>query len=260
MPNLVALAYERGAAKHHGGPPTDRIPQPPAKLAPQPAPQPPRDPGLLLTRSDFEVHLADSVFMRRQAASLVARMYESRGYRFEIGDELPTGPRQLTFVVRGDGAPLGTLTLRFDSERGLFADQHYGPEIDACRTRGGSPCELVWFAFDPGHSSKELLASLFHLVYIYARLLSRATDMFIEVNPRHAGFYRRAMGFRQVGPERTCDRVGAPAVLLCLDLAHADRQIDQFAGRLDAADRTLYPYFLSAVDRENLFKRILDHS
>lgn len=224
-------------------------------------PQPPSplrgNDSLLLTRPDFEVHLADSLFMRRQAAALVARMYDSRGYRFEVGDELPTGARQLTFLVRGEAGALGTLTLRFDSEHGLFADEHYRAELDACRARGGNPCELVWFAFDPGSGSKELLAGLFHLVYIYARLLSRATDMFIEVNPRHAGFYRRALGFAKVGPERTCARVDAPAVLLCLDLAHADRQIAHFAGRLDSAERTLYPYFLSAVEREDLFRRIL---
>jgi hypothetical protein len=233
-------------------PTTHRSPQPGSTL--------PETDRFLLAHPDFDVHLADTVFARRQAAALVARMYETRGYLWELGEELPTGPRQLTFVVRGERGALGTLTLRFDSDRGLLADELYRSEIDACRGRGGSACELVWFAFHPGQGSKELLAHLFHLVYIYARLLSRATDMFIEVNPRHAGFYRRALGFRQVGPERTCSRVGAPAVLLCLDLAHADREIARFAGGRERSGRTLYPYFLSAVEREALFKRILEHA
>jgi hypothetical protein len=269
----VKPRFGNGSA-HRGGPPVSRVAGRAADARTASAPDGRADPGmprtpqlpaaplaadrLLLTHPEFEVHLADTVFARRQAAALVARMYETRGYRWELGEELPSAPHQLTFVVRGEGGPVGTLTLRFDSELGLMADEHFGAEIDACRTRGGRACELVWFAFHPGEGSKALLANLFHLVYIYARMLSRATDMFIEVNPRHAGFYHRALGFRQVGAERTCQRVGAPAVLLCLDLAHADRQIARFAGRTDTAERTLYPYFLSALEHEALFRRILE--
>jgi hypothetical protein len=44
------------------------------------------------------------------------------------------------------------------------------------------------------------------------------TDMFIEVNPRHVPFYRRAFGFRVAAPERTCPRVLAPSVLLRLEV------------------------------------------
>ena len=262
MPLLLPFRPDHGTSDRRGPNSADRYPVRRDHRSPPPAPAcpPSADEGFLLARPDFEVHLADSLFARRQAAALVARMYATRGYDWEHGDELPRGARQVTFLVRGDRGPQGTLTLRFDSGQGLLADELYRTELDACRARGGIACELVWFAFDPGSGSKELLASLFHLVYIYARLLSRASDMFIEVNPRHAGFYRRSLGFCQVGPERTCNRVGAPAVLLRLDLAHADRQIARFAGRLDSSERTLYPYFLSSVEREDLFRRILERA
>ena len=213
--------------------------------------------SVLITRPDFNVRLADSADVRRHAASLIRRMYATRGYRFDA-NELPASPHQVTFMVHGESEAIGTLTLRFDSADGLLAAQLYGPELEACRGRHELACELAWFAFDPQQGTKELLASLFHVVYIYARLLRRATQMFIEVNPRHAGFYRRALGFRVVGPERVCQRVGAPAVFLCLDLAYADQQIERFGGRGEPIGRTLYPYCLSAIERENLYQRIVE--
>ena len=45
------------------------------------------------------------------------------------------------------------------------------------------------------------------------------TDVFIEVNPRHAGFYRHAFGFCVAAEERPCARVHAPSVLLRLEVA-----------------------------------------
>jgi hypothetical protein len=44
-------------------------------------------------------------------------------------------------------------------------------------------------------------------------------DVFIEVNPRHAGLYRHAFGFCVAAEERSCARVHAPSVLLRLEVA-----------------------------------------
>ena len=51
------------------------------------------------------------------------------------------------------------------------------------------------------------------------------TDVFIEVNPRHVAFYSRALGFVVLGDERICARVGAPSVLLHLDVEILDEQL-----------------------------------
>jgi hypothetical protein len=48
------------------------------------------------------------------------------------------------------------------------------------------------------------------------------TDVVVEVNPRHVGFYRRAFGFQPMSDVRTCERVNAPAVLLRLDVAELE--------------------------------------
>ena len=54
------------------------------------------------------------------------------------------------------------------------------------------------------------------------RVSLEATDVVIEVNPRHVRYYQRAFGFRAFGAERRCERVGAPARLLHLNLVAAD--------------------------------------
>ena len=73
---------------------------------------------------------------------------------------------------------------------------------------------------------------MFHIAYMYARRLHRCTDILIEVNPRHVRFYRSMLGFEVLGPERTCPRVNAPAVLLRLRLDHAQEQLAREAYRL----------------------------
>jgi hypothetical protein len=51
------------------------------------------------------------------------------------------------------------------------------------------------------------------------------TDAVVEVNPRHAGFYQRAFGFKSCSDVRTCERVNAPAVLLRLDVAELEERM-----------------------------------
>ena len=53
-----------------------------------------------------------------------------------------------------------------------------------------------------------------------------ASDAVIEVNPRHARYYQRTLGFRQIGELRQCQRVEAPAVLL-------HRRLDDLATATD---------------------------
>jgi hypothetical protein len=117
---------------------------------------------------------------------------------------------------------------------------------------GRKLCEVSRLAVDPQYGSKEVLASLFHLAYIYLRIIHKATDVLVEVNPRHAGFYRRMLGFCQVGEVHTCPRVNAPAVLLHLELAYMDTQIAKHAGFRDTTERSLYPYFFASCDSSSL--------
>jgi hypothetical protein len=71
-------------------------------------------------------------------------------------------------------------------------------------------------------------------------------------------FYEHMLGFTACGREKLDLRVGAPAILLRLDLAFAERQIGEMGGRPDMARtrRSLYPYFF-APDEEMAIERRL---
>ena len=71
---------------------------------------------------------------------------------------------------------------------------------------------------EEGVDWKSVLDALLQATYLVARVVHCMTDIFIEVNPRHVRFYQRVFGFTSITMERRCVRVGAPSVLLQLDL------------------------------------------
>ncbi len=210
----------------------------------------------VLARGGYRVRLADSPGQRNKASVLIKSMYSWRGYATDALDLPHHSPNCITLEASAEQQLFGTLTLGFDSDDGLLADSLYRPEIDGLRNKGLKVCEITKLAFDPKHSSKEALASLFHLAYIYARDIYNATDLLIEVNPRHASFYQRRLGFKQIGEIRTCPRVGAPAVLLHVALEYGAKQISKHAGSRDKNEKSLYPYFFSESEVRGLTHRI----
>jgi len=197
----------------------------------------------VLEHGNYSVRVVKSPLQLRKASMLIERMYSWRGYHTETAAALERNPNRIMLEASGGSYLFGTLTLGIDSEEGLLADALYESEINAFRRVGHRVCELSRFAVDPQYSSKQMLASLFQLAYLYARFDYGVTDAFIEVNPRHAAFYKRMLGFCQMGKTRTCPRVNAPAVLLHLDLDYMEAQIEQHSGSHDSTERSLYPYF-----------------
>lgn len=211
---------------------------------------------ILLQHRDFQVRLASTSGRRSKSAMLVKRMYSWRGYK--NASDADTGPiaNQVTLqACRGD-VVFGTLSMCFDSDAGLSADALYRPEIDTYRKAGARVCEITRLAIDPEHGSKEVLGALFHLAYIFGGVFQGATDVFIEVNPRHVVFYKRMLNFKQAGSCRICERVNAPAVLLHLEATYVARQIALHGGRQNSAKKSLYSYFFSPQEAEGLTRRI----
>lgn len=219
-------------------------------------PEPEKAQECVLERGGYRVRLADSSGQRNRASMLIERRYSWRGYHTETVAALPHNPNRITLEASSGEQLFGTLTLGLDSEEGLLADTLYQKEVNIFRTMGRKLCELSKFAVDPQYGSKAVLASLFHLAYIYARILHKATDAFIEVNPHHAGFYERRLGFRQIAGMRTCPRVNAPAVPLHIELSYMHGQISRHGGSRDTKERSLYPYFFSTHEEEGLASRI----
>jgi len=212
-------------------------------------------PGEYLSRLGTIETKTCKIRLSRKGQGLLARMYASRGYKMQA--TLTHDFDLSSLVVQIDGQPAGTISVRLDD--GHLAAQEQFPEfIGDLRERGARICEIGKLAMDPGVRSKQVLGAIFHIAFIVAFRARRATDIVIEVNPRHAPFYLRMLRFDPVGTARLCQRVGAPAVLLHMDGTKGRRLIDQFGGRpgLSAQERSFYPYFFHPDDEEGLLRRL----
>jgi hypothetical protein len=209
-----------------------------------------------IRKQEFKVRLATNDDRRKSASLLIEKMYSWRGYDADV---LRQDPNKVTLVAYQDDKVVGTLTLGLDSNGGMVVDELYKREADQLRAEGRKPCDITRLAIDQDIKSKSVLAALFHLSFIYGRNIHHATDFLIEVNPRHVLFYQRMLGFEPYGEEKVCPRVNAPAVLLRLDLQHADEQILRYGGMGAAATgvKSIYPYFFSREDEVGITQRLL---
>lgn len=206
--------------------------------------------------SRIAIRLADTQGRRSQASYLIQKMYGWRGYSHT---PMPDDPNRLTLVASTVEKAVATITVGFDSRAGLSVASLYPDEIAKLRAAGGRLCEFTRFAVDRSANSLELLAMVFHVVFLFAHRRFKATHLLAEVNPRHVRFYSRMLDFEAHGPERMCPRVGAPAVLLMLPVDRGAQNIANYAGRRDLIQsmRSLYPYFFSPQEEQALLERLL---
>ena len=203
----------------------------------------------------FKIRVAKLSGRRREAGTLVERRYSGRGYTIPT---LGQDPQLSTFIAYDEGALVGTVSLRLDSEKGLSADELYRAEIDALRSKGAKICEFTRLAVDKTAASKPVLAGLFHTAYLYSSVIRGFTHAVIEVNPRHVAFYGRALKFDPIGEERMNKRVDAPAVLLCAPFATIAEGLARFAGKPDApgAGRSLFVYGFRPEEEVGVLNRL----
>mgnify|MGYP001558350394 FL=1 len=210
-----------------------------------------------LAEQQFKIRLANSEGKRESASLLIKKMYNWRGYDTLSFSE--DNPNRITLMADAEGEPIGTLTIGLDTPNGLLVDQLYHDEIDRLRAVGATVCEFIKLAVDQSLQSKRVLAALFQLAYVYAHRIHHASDVVIEVNPRHTLFYKRMLGFTQLGEERMCPRVHAPAILLRLSMAYAKDQIARHGGHFTELPgvRSVYPYFLNVKDEDGITERLM---
>ena len=175
--------------------------------------------GLMPRHRGYDIRPVRTQDQRGVANMLVRRMYAWRGYNTESIGHRPDDPNWVTLAAWQFDEIVATITLGVDSSAGLLADSLYGKELADLRRPNRLICEVSRLAVDPDFSSRELLASLFQAALKYAKEIFSASDAVIEINPRHACYYERRLGFRQIGSLRTCQRVAAPAVLLHQELS-----------------------------------------
>ena len=208
----------------------------------------------------FHIRAADSSGDLGHASNLIGRRYASRGY-LTAGLPGAQEPHRITLLAQAEDATIGTITVGFDGPHGLMCEDAFHDEIVEMRRQGRRVCEFTKLAVESDVRSKTVLASLFHVAYIYAYRVRKSELLLVEVNPRHVGYYVRMMGFTVVGEERMNHRVNAPAVLLCLDFRHADEQIAMLGGRPEMADqaRSLYTHFLPIAEEHAILGRLCNH-
>lgn len=198
-----------------------------------------------------------SLFQGRQlsdrAARLVQRTYGRLGY--DSDRAIVSSRSNVSLEATVGNRLVGTLSVTLDSPEGIQAEELYAEEIAPFRNRG-PVCEFTRLAVQGPRGGHEALCSLFYVAYVYAHLLCGATQLFIEVNPRHVRFYQRMLGFRPVAAVKTCPRVNAPAVLLHLDFPHTRDQIAHARIAARGGESKLYQYAGSVEQELELLHRI----
>lgn len=207
---------------------------------------------------EFKIRMASSRGTRDAASLLLKKMYSWRGYAIE-----PSGahdPGKLTLTAETEGRTVGTMSLCFDSDAGLPADENFRDRLDELRAQNRRLCEPSRLAIDKD-MPKRVFAALMHISYIHSHRILGYTDYVIEVNPRHAAFYKRMLGFRELAGERTCTRVNAPAVLLRLECQYMTEWIRLYGGSFEnnGGERSFYPYFFSSDDEPGITHRLMEN-
>ncbi len=205
----------------------------------------------------FKFRIAQNHHHLDSANQLVHKRYSWRGY--ETKGVMAHDPEKTTVIAYSNELPAGTLSISSDSNMGLLADQLYHDELNRLREQGCSLCEFRNLAVDSETRSKRMLASLFHIAYLYPYSISGNTDGVMEVNPRHAGFYEKRLGFTRIGSEKICPRVNAPAVLMRTKFSKTAEMVQKFGGLMDKArnEKSLYPYFFSPTEEADILSRLI---
>lgn len=204
----------------------------------------------------YSIRVAADRASREKAYRLAYEVYEQKGYASDHTAKWIVGHHDarldtLTLLVEDNqGKAIATASLVSDGPEGLPSDAIFSEELNALRKTGRKIVEVTRLAIAEEHQHvRSILLRLINFLFIYELEIQHATDVVIEVNPRHAGFYKRFVLFNEVGPARSCPRVkGAPAVLLHLTGEVSSNEISRWAGRAAEARhhgvRTLFPYFL----------------
>lgn len=172
--------------------------------------------------NEYEIVIANTIEKKLEAWHLVYTNYLKQGYTGPMDIEFWYGVHDamadtMTFLVQKNGKGIATLSMVFDSEIGLPADNLFSKELNTMRKKGKHPFEIVSLASDCTgiKESTEVLMHMFVLAHITAQHKYNATDWIITVNPHHTDYYRKFMFFDQCGSVKTYEKVnGAEAVLL----------------------------------------------
>ncbi|HEX7637719.1 MAG TPA: hypothetical protein VF457_04925, partial [Burkholderiaceae bacterium] len=203
----------------------------------------------------FRMRIASRIGILEDARALLNWRYRRKGYGSQT---LTLADHQLTIVAYDGTETAGTLTVRVDGAEGLLSEESFPEEIGRLRAGGLRLCEFGKLATDSGPSSMVTLVRMFHVGLLYGGDLHGLTHVIVEVNPRHAGFYAKVLGFDELARTRESRRVRAPGVLMLGELARIDEEIRRHRGAPAAADQraAFYSFALSERDADDVRRRL----
>jgi hypothetical protein len=190
-------------------------------------------------RQGCRTRVASRPEQRHAAERLVRKRYAWRGYHMPAAVDAyvpdSDSARVTILAEKTCGALVGTLSVRSDSPRGLLAEMTYASEIEDLRRKQHRLGEWVKLAVEEDANSRVALDALVRSAYVVSRHAHGRTHVVIEINPRHVRLYEKVLGFVLASAERLCIRVGAPSVLMELDLEQFGRRLQATAGRVRPA-------------------------
>ena len=163
---------------------------------------------------------------------LLQQRYQQAGLASNNQDNLRIMPYHFcaaaqVFVARTLKEVIGTVTLVGESDQPLPMFQAYPELAWQLKRRCGRIGEVTSLAISSHWSSKgETFLGLTRLLTFFARH-HRLDHLVAIVHPRHANFYRLAMGFEILGPPKPCDSVSGSlgvAVVGSVNEKHRYRQ------------------------------------
>ena len=207
----------------------------------------------------YTISIANSKDSRSKAFQLAYEVYLAKGYISENARKMLVSPSDSlsdTCVINiNDGKDIvASITLNFQDHCRLPCQELYPNEIAPLIEQRKRLVEITRLVIKENHRhSNYLLAQLFQATYIYAFQIKNITELVIEVNPRHVGFYQKLLGFSILGGEKSCERVNnAPALLLHLDLNFIYENLQKFyKNNLNVASKFKFFKYAIAEDKAN---------
>jgi len=197
------------------------------------------------------------------AFRLLYDRYVSTGLTTESPEQLRVAPAQLApgsqlFVAERNAQVIGTVTLatRLAALPAFTSHPELKDPLRFLPSRVGEIMSLAIAPLDPSEAPPaDTFWRLTRLLIHFARAQS-LDHLIAVVHPRHAKFYRRALGFELIGQERPCPTVDCrPGVPLMVDIRRAiglrpGHHEIYFEGTFTPDE--LRPYHLSAKERLSL--------
>ena len=215
-----------------------------------------------LARSDLlgldrpAIKFADTFPEFEQAFSMVYDEYRQSGY---IPAPKPSGmvlnphnflPNTVVFIAKSYEEVISTLAQFFDNPVfGLPMDAIYREELEPLRRHGRKISEIGTLATKKNFRWQNLFMYICQVMYWYSNY-KKVDDLCITVNPKHAEFYKTIFLFEEFGAAKEHPKVGAPAVLLRLNMHNIREKLKEIYHEFDF-ESNLYRYF-HQVDSEHL--------